>query len=225
MVRNLELRNKRLAEALDFDVLAVILANRHARVDNLRNDLHALLDLSGIFLFHLLQMRQLLRHLGNLRLGRLGFFLLALLHQPADFLGQHLALVAQAVRLLHGFAVLAIQLDHFVNERELAVLKLLLDVLAHDVRRLANQIDINHDVSSFLLCGDFPREFARQNKRSPSSSWDEVLRVATQIAAFPRPLLTDKGRHPAGSSPAAWERADPPLPAPSCTDRRLSFTD
>ena len=184
MVGNLELRNKRLAETLDFDVLAVILANRHARVDNLRNDLHALLDFSGIFLFQLLQMRKLVRQLGDLRLGRLGFFLLALLHQPADFLGQHLALVAQAVRLLHRFAVLAIQLNHFVNKRELAVLKLLLDVLAHDVRRLANQIDINHDVSSFLLCGDFPREFARQNKRSTSSAWDEVLRVATQIAIF-----------------------------------------
>ena len=50
MIGHLEIRHKRLAEALDLDVLAVVLADRHARIDNLRNDLHALLDFS-ILLF------------------------------------------------------------------------------------------------------------------------------------------------------------------------------
>ena len=153
-------------------------------IDDLRDDLHALLDLSGVFFLQLLQTRQLLGHLVDLRLGRLGFVLLALLHQAADLLGEHLALIAQAVGLLHGLAVLAIQLDHLVHEGELAVLKLFPDVFAHDVRRLADQIDINHDSSSFLPCGDSSPEIARQNKRSAPSAWDEVLRVATQIAIF-----------------------------------------
>ena len=184
MIGHLEIRHNRLAEALDLDVLAVVLADRHTRVDDLRDDLHALLDLSGVFFLQLLQTRQLLGHLVDLRLGRLSFVLLALLHQAADLLGEHLALIAQAVGLLHGLAVLAIQLDHLVHEGELAVLKLFPDVFAHDVRRLADQIDINHDSSSFLPCGDSSPEIARQNKRSAPSAWDEVLRVATQIAIF-----------------------------------------
>lgn len=102
MIRHLKIRHKRLAEALDFNVLAVILADRHARIDDLRDDLHALLDLGGIFLFQLLQMRQLVGHLVDLRLGRLGLILLSLLHQAADFLGEHFALVTQAVGLLHS---------------------------------------------------------------------------------------------------------------------------
>ena len=204
MIRHLKIRHKRLAEALDFDVLAVILADRHARIDDLRDDLHALLDLGGIFLFQLLQMRQLVGHLVDLRLGRLGLILLSLLHQAADFLGEHFALVAQAVGLLHGLAVLAVQLDHLVNEGELAVLKLLFDVFAHDVRRLADQIDIDHDSSSFLLYGACPENLHAKIKGA-------LLPHGTKCSALPPklpfswPLLTDKGRLPAGSSPAAWK--------------------
>ena len=204
MIRHLKIRHKRLAEALDFNVLAVILADRHARIDDLRDDLHALLDLGGIFLFQLLQMRQLVGHLVDLRLGRLGLILLSLLHQAADFLGEHFALVAQAVGLLHGLAVLAVQLDHLVNEGELAVLKLLFDVFAHDVRRLADQIDIDHDSSSFLLYGACPENLHAKIKGA-------LLPHGTKCSALPPklpfswPLLTDKGRLPASSSPAAWK--------------------
>ena len=51
MIRNLEIRHDGLAEALDFHVLAVILANRHRRVNDVRNDEHPLADFRLQFVF------------------------------------------------------------------------------------------------------------------------------------------------------------------------------
>ena len=42
MIRNLKIRNNRLAEFLDLYVLAVIFADRYARIDDVRNGHHDL---------------------------------------------------------------------------------------------------------------------------------------------------------------------------------------
>ena len=64
--------------------------------------------------------------------------------------GDHLALIAQGIGLLHGFTIFAVQLDDLVDKRQFAVLKFAFDVFTHDVGRLANQIDIDHGLPSFL---------------------------------------------------------------------------
>ena len=153
MVGNLKIRHKRLAEALDFHVLRVILADGHAGVDDLRNDLHPLLDLLGVLLLQRLQLHELFGNLGDFGLGGLGLVLLALLHQPADLLGEHLALIAQGIGALHCLAVLAVEIDDLVHQRQFAVLKLAPDVFTHDVGRLADEIDVNHGIPSFLPAG------------------------------------------------------------------------
>ena len=111
---------------------------------------------------------KLVRQLGHLRLGRLGLLLLALLHQAADLLGEHLALVAQGVGLLHGVAVLAVQVDDLVHQIQLVILELLLHILAHDVRRLAEHVDIQH-VQIFLSKSAFTEKFSALSDYSPNA--------------------------------------------------------
>ena len=182
MIGDLEVRHDRLAKALVFDVLAVVPADRHGIVDDLRDDQHPLADLRGVFGLLLFELGQLVLHVLYLLLGRLGLLALALGHHAADRLADLVALRAQEIGALNGRAVRLVQLDDLIDQRELGVLKLLLDVLAHEVGIGAQKVDVQHD--DFLL--DVGPDAKKKKPAAPI--WDEGLRVATQLAGIARPL-------------------------------------
>ena len=81
MIGNLILGHERFTEALDFHIGAVVRSDGNGGIDDIRDEQHPLIDLSGIFLFLLFQSLKFLfigfhsSHIGiNLGLDR-GFFL------------------------------------------------------------------------------------------------------------------------------------------------------
>ena len=151
VVRHREVRRDRLAVTLDLDVLAVVAADRHARVDDVRDRHHDLEDALVELLLLRLRREQLVGLRLDLRLDLLGLVALALAHQRADLLRELVARGAQAVRLLLRLPLLHVELDHLVDERELAVLKLLFDVFADRIRIFSQKFNVDHCFSSFRL--------------------------------------------------------------------------
>ena len=152
VVRDREIRHDGVAKALHLNVAAVIRAERHARVDDLRDGEHDLVDLRlklGLLLLQLGEPRGLrgdLR-LDGLGLGELGRVFFRLSHEHADLLRQGVALGAQIRCLVDGGAVGLVERDHLVDERQLRVLKLFADVLPNELGVFADQSNVNHVVS------------------------------------------------------------------------------
>ena len=88
VVRNLEIRNYRLAVTLNLYVLAVVFPDRYTRVNNVRDSHHVLQDLLIQLFFLLGKLCQTVCLCSYLLLNFLCLFLLALAHQRADLLGQ-----------------------------------------------------------------------------------------------------------------------------------------
>ena len=192
MIGHLKIRHLRLAEALQLHILAVVLANRHAVVNDVRDDHHALLDLALQLLFLFLQSSQIVRQRGNLRLGGLGLVLLTLGQQTADLLGKRLALIAQRVRLLTGLAVFLVQRHDLVHQHQLLILELLANVLLYLLGVVAEQIDVQHGKILLLL---FVR---REKEKAPVPAWDDGLALPPGLPCFKKtqPLKRCKGAHP-----------------------------
>ena len=152
VVRDREIRHDGVAKALHLDVAAVIRAERHTRVDDLRDGEHDLVDLGlelGLLLLQLGEPRGLrgdLR-LDGLGLGELGWVFFRLSHEHADLLRQGVALGAQIRCLVDGGAVGLVELDHLVDERQLRVLKLFADVLPNELGVFTDESNVNHVVS------------------------------------------------------------------------------
>ena len=144
VVRDLEIGNERLAEALDFDVLAVVLPYRYGRVDYVRDRHHYLSDALRELLFLLFESGESGGLLADLALRLLGLLALALRHQAADHLRDLVAVRAQLVRFLHYGAVRLVQRDDLVDERKLVVLELLSDILLYRFRVFPYESDIKH---------------------------------------------------------------------------------
>ena len=140
-----------LAEALYLDVLGVILAYGNGRVDDVRDDHHAGLDLLGELGLLLFEGRELVGHLGHSGLDLLGLVFEPLLHVTADLLGEAVPGCAQLVAPGLGGADFLVELDDLVNERELFVLELLLDVFLYDVGIAPQEFDIYHFFSLYSL--------------------------------------------------------------------------
>ena len=109
-----------------------------ARTTGLLPTIHQLVELAGGF------------HPSGGILDLLGFgglagVLFSLAHQHANLLGKLVAVGAQGVTLANGGAVLGIQIDDLVYQRQLCILKLLFDVFLNGVRVLADKFDIQHD--------------------------------------------------------------------------------
>ena len=132
VVGNLKIGNDGLAEFLDLDVAAVVGSQRNGGIDDLRDQHHILADDLVSFSLDLVKLVQA-AVVSDLCLDGLGLFLLALLHQAADLLGDLLFLGADLIRLLLGCAALGIIFDDLVHERELGILEFLLDVLSDGV--------------------------------------------------------------------------------------------
>ncbi len=92
VIRNLEIRNDRLAELLILDILAVILTDRYRIIDDIRDHEHDLSYLLGKLLLLDVESRHLISHLSDLLLGFLGLVLLALAHQRTDLLTDGISL-------------------------------------------------------------------------------------------------------------------------------------
>ena len=133
VIRDLKIRNYRLAVAGYFNVLAVVLAYRNRRINDVRNGHHDLLYLLGKLLFLLLKRFKLIGELLYLSLCLLSLVLLALSHEAANLLGNAVSVGSEGVAALLSLAELCIQLDNLINQRKLAVLELLLDVLLNSV--------------------------------------------------------------------------------------------
>ena len=144
MVRNFPFRNNRITELLNFNVLGVIVADRNSRVNDVRDDHHAVLDFFFEFSFLGFQGFQFSTIFLNLGLDLFGFFLQAFAHQAADFLGEFVALASQSVRSCLGFAEFLVELRHFINEDQLFILELLSDVFFDEFRVFSNQFNVNH---------------------------------------------------------------------------------
>ena len=88
------------------------------------------------------------------------------------FFDRAVALSAQIRRLVDGGAVGLVKLDHFVDERELGVLKLFADVLPNEIGVFADQSNVNHgvSVSSIFYVYQFLRPMASSACSSASRS-------------------------------------------------------
>ena len=164
----------RLAKTLHLDVMAVVGADGHAGVDHLGDLVHDLLDAGLQLILAGLQLFQPVGLGGDLLfdllgLGGLGRVLLGLAHQRADLLGQLVAVGAQAVALADDGAVLGVQRDDLVHQRQLGVLEFLFDVLLDLVGMLPDKTDIQHGFP-LLVVWFGAGLLARSQKARPSST-------------------------------------------------------
>ena len=126
-----------------------------------------------LLLFKLGQTRRLRRDLclDGLGLFELGRVLFRLPHEHADLFRQAVALSAQIRCLVDGGAVGLVELDHFVDERELGVLKFFADVFPNEIGVFADQSNVNHGVSvSSFYVYQFLRPMASSACSSASRS-------------------------------------------------------
>ena len=147
VVRNGEIGHHRLTKALCFHVVGIIRADGHAGIDHLRDGVHDLLNACGQGLFFLFQLSHLVGIDLSLQLGLLCLIgaLLQLAEQGAVGLAQLVAGSLEGFHFLQACAVLGILLDDLVHQRELCILKLLLDVFLDSVRVFTDKFDIKHD--------------------------------------------------------------------------------
>ena len=144
VIGDLKVGDRRLAEPLDLDVLRIVLADGHGRVDHLRDDQHALADLGGELVLFDFELGELFRHGRDLLFSLFGARLVALGEQAADLLADHVALIAQIVAASLAVAELLVKRDNFVDKDEFFVLELLLDVLFDRVRIAPDEFYIQH---------------------------------------------------------------------------------
>ena len=156
MVRDGIIRHNRIAKALYFHIAAVVRADGHTGVDHLRDGVHDVADLVLQLGFLGFQLFQAVSLCGHLLLDLLGFgglagVLFSLAHQHANLLGKLVAVGAQGVTLANGGAVLGIQIDDLVYQRQLGILKFLFNVLLDLIGVLTHKTNIQHDSKSFPL--------------------------------------------------------------------------
>ena len=142
MIRHLKVRYNRITILLNLHILAVILTDRYAWVNNIRNDHHDLLNLLCQLRFLCLQLFQTRGDLCNLSLSLLSLLLLALCHQTTDLFGDLLATCAKLISLLLCLSRLCIECDHLIHKWKLVLLKLIFDVLFYDVRIFSDKFQV-----------------------------------------------------------------------------------
>ena len=156
VIGNVKFRGFGLAKALDLHIVGVVRADGNGGIDHLRDHHHDFGDLLGQAALHLLQLGQSVGVGLHLGLGLLGFRQLAgvlfgLSHQHAYPLGQLVALGPQVVGLVHGGALFGVQSDYLVYQRELGVLKFLVDILLDGFRVVPDKFDIKHGDAPFRV--------------------------------------------------------------------------
>ena len=155
VVGNIVIGHGGLAEALDLDVCRVVGAYGHALVDDVRDRQHDLSDAHCQLIVKRLELGKTVGVCLDLRLGLLSLLklrgiLLRLTHELSDLFRQRVALCTQIVCLGHRCAVLLIELDHLVHQRQLRVLKLLFYVFLYYLGVFADKFYIQHRFFSFI---------------------------------------------------------------------------
>ena len=156
-----------LAEFLQLHIFAVVTADGHRGVNDIGNDQHPLADLfieaGGLFF----QLLQLLGHGGDLALGLLGLFALALGHQLADLLADGVPLGAEIVTPGFGRPALLVQFDHLIHQLQLFLLEFFADVLFHRFRVHPQEFHVQHFGFLLLQCSAGPECFFPEKKKKP----------------------------------------------------------
>ena len=160
MIRDLVIRDDRLAETLNLDVLGIIFADRDGRIDDIRDHHHDLLDFLGKLGFRLLELGKTRGILCNLLLNGIGFVEFLLAHQHTDLLAQLVAACAQVVGFLLSGSCLRVQFDDFIDQRQLGVLEFVSYILLNDFRILPDESDIQH-LQSLLCKNDMPISYSQ----------------------------------------------------------------
>ena len=142
VVWDIKIRHHRFPKALHLHVLTVILSNGDTGVDDVGDGHHNLHDFLRQFPFLCLQLGQTGGVGAYLGLDRISLLLLTLCHQFSNFLGQLVPAGAQVVCFLLGDAVFCIQCNHFVHQRQFAVLEFIFNVLFDDVRVFSYKLQI-----------------------------------------------------------------------------------
>ena len=171
MVRNLEIGHYGLAEALDFNILAVVAAYRHARIDDVRDDHHYLLYLLAELLFELLEFSESRGVRADLSLHLFRLVALALRHERAYLLRQAVAAAAQLISLALCGAAELVKLNDLVDERKLLILKLLFDVFFDYFGVFSDKSEIQHFISSCII---FNRKHPQNGSRRPKGAISTV---------------------------------------------------
>ena len=201
----------RFAEALHFDVLAVVPADGHGLVDNIGDDEHPLADLFRKLRFKRFKRGQLRGDLAHFGLGALGLVPLAFRHQAADALADRIALAAQIVAAGLGVAELPVEVQHLVDEDELVVLKLFADIILYQFGVVSQQFDVQHTNLPFI------------KKESSIPMGRKIPRCHPNYRRCVRPVALRRGtgRLPSGFRRPLEKRKQPP-PPPGRTSPRLS---
>ena len=137
MIWNFEIRNYRLTELFNLYIAAVIFSNRNRWINDVWNCHHNLCNLFRQFLLLCLKFAKTCCIGCNLCLNFLSFFLLSLCHQSTDLLGNFIFICTKLICLRLCCTSLCIQLDYFINEWKLVILKFLLNVFLYDFRILS----------------------------------------------------------------------------------------
>ena len=145
VVRHLKIGVGLLTELLHFHIFAVVTANRHGGINNVRDFHHPLGQRLAQGCLLLLQRLQLLGLLVDQRLLGLGLLAFALPHEHTDLLAHLVAGGAQLIGTGVYFPLFGVQLQHLVHQRQLFILKFLFDVFLYQLRVFPDQLDIQHD--------------------------------------------------------------------------------
>ena len=156
VVGNGEVGDFTCSEPLDLYIFAVILADGHGGIDHLGDQQHIVMELFlqlRLLFLQLCQAVRLFLHLllDSLGLRQLGGVLFGLAHQHADLLAECVSVGAELIRLRNGGPALGVQVQDFVYQGKLGILKLLFDIFTDGIRILPDKFDIQHDDSLLNL--------------------------------------------------------------------------
>ena len=157
VIGNLKIGHFRLSEALHFHSIAVIRPQRHGRIDHIRNLQHNRVNFIGQFSFHDFQSSQpvsicLYQRLNFFRLFQFGRILFCLPHQHTDLFGELIAACTQIACLADSGAVLRIQLQNLIHQRQFGILIFFLNVFLYSFGIIPDKFNIKHFLFPFPYC-------------------------------------------------------------------------
>ena len=144
VVGDLKIHDRLFAELLYLDIFAVVLTDRHAVVDDVRDLHHDLFE--ACFDLGLLGLKRgkLLCLLADELLLFLCLVAQTLAHQHTDLLGDLVAVGAQLVCAGICRTLAGVQLDRFIYQRQLCILEFLANIFFHKFGIVTNKFNIQH---------------------------------------------------------------------------------
>ena len=151
MIGHLKRWNCRFSKAFNLNILAVVPADRHRWIDNIRDHHHPLADLCFKLRFKLLKLLKLFCHRSYLRFGLFGLLAQTLAHQSADLFADGIALCAQIIAARLCLPELLVAFKYFVDQRQFFLLKFFSDIFPDCIRISPDKFNIEHLSTPFPL--------------------------------------------------------------------------